>query len=323
LARRKAFAVAGGLLVTVLLAAGCGDDGSPRDAAPAGGSPAASPATASLLAAVRSDEGASFDALYVGVVGATDAFLAVGVRGDEVVAYLCDGDDVGKWLVGSADGASLTAGAGPDIRLDARVVSGHLQGEVAGAAGSEGSFDLAPADADDAIIGAGGDPSPVTAGLVIFDGRVRGMASFRGPKGDTSAGTKSTTTFEDGDESDSDTPGKDGTDDSGSDSTSDSAADPALCDALVAARDELLGEIEAIRRSLSTKVEAFTGRRFRDSGGSDASDSADQAGGSEGGGRDRLIDVVVTQALDLLVGAVNDQFQQTFDRAGCQGSEAS
>jgi hypothetical protein len=168
----------GAVGILVALVAACGDDGGQTPSV-------ASPPADEVLADLTSDGVASLDELYVGVDG--ERHIAVGLRGDTAIAYICDGDELGRWLEGSVDDGQVTL-ADADGTVSGRLDEGelHLDGE-------SGAIVLTPADDDDGLLrlAAGGGS---VGGLVIVDGASRGrmQAEVRGTASFTvAAGTES------------------------------------------------------------------------------------------------------------------------------------
>ena len=152
-----------------LIGAGCGGGSSKSTAT------TVSPASASVLLDDLAASGASvFEHVYVGHTAVPDAFLAVGTRGNDAVAYLCDGDRVAAWFTGSVNGQDIdlhgAGGAGVRASMTPdNVLNGTLSGTAA-----DGSFRLTPGTIDDSLIRAGGARSAAVAGLVVLDNHVRG-----------------------------------------------------------------------------------------------------------------------------------------------------
>jgi len=123
---RRALTVA--VLVLVVALPACGDDDAPSPA-----SAARSTGGAAQLAAQIPAPGAGRPQAartFVGRVAASTLQVAVVVRQGSVVAYVCDGRSIGRWMTGSADGSRLVARAEDGSTLRATLAGGRVQGRV-------------------------------------------------------------------------------------------------------------------------------------------------------------------------------------------------
>lgn len=133
---------------------------------------------------------------YVGKVEGTDAYVAVLADGaDEVVVYLCDGEQVVRYLGGAIEGGALWAGDGRGTTAEAATAEMTVRGSITLADGSTHGFaaDRATGDAgfwwkDDPI------PGGASAGgwIRLADGTWRGRSDdlvIRGSKIDGSPGS--------------------------------------------------------------------------------------------------------------------------------------
>jgi hypothetical protein len=104
---------------------GAAPQAAPETAAPETAAPeTADPETAAPQAAQAAVTGT-----FAGRSAGNEVTLAVGMDGDRVVAYVCDGKKIESWLQGSANGASLQL-TGADGELDATVTENAVLGTV-------------------------------------------------------------------------------------------------------------------------------------------------------------------------------------------------
>jgi hypothetical protein len=179
--RRTGSVVAGVVLLVVILT-GCGDGGGGTPPAAAGGTSFAAP------------------------VAGTDAYVGVVVNSDdrELLAYLCDGKELGTWFKGEAgpDG-TFNLASDDGARLEGRIDDGDLTGAVS-MPGGTGSYELrstavtAPAGLYRARGEVGGGPA-VGGWIVLDDGSERGgirtSTGFTSTDTDLARPPKPTTSF--------------------------------------------------------------------------------------------------------------------------------
>jgi hypothetical protein len=104
--------------VLVATLAACGDDFSTK-------------ATAGTLPEALTQELAAFASPgkdYVGKVDGSDAYVALSVHGQYLIAYLCDGKALIKWFAGTVSGASLTGSAADKSALTATLDGTAVKG---------------------------------------------------------------------------------------------------------------------------------------------------------------------------------------------------
>ena len=131
---------------------------------------------------------------FVGRASSADAFVALSVAdapaqakgGREVLAYVCNGKEIGQWFRGEAgkDGAALTAASG--ARLEAKLSANKATGTVTLSDGRKLAFDASPATGDAGLYRARGQVAgaDVLAGWVLLpDGEQRGTLQQAGTIG--------------------------------------------------------------------------------------------------------------------------------------------
>jgi hypothetical protein len=101
-----------------------------------------------LLAQIPSlytDGAKQADSTFVGAVADSDFFVGLVVQGETVVAYLCNGSDVGDWLQGTAEGEQLALSNQGGTTLTALWQDGVVRGVVTVAGKQPLSFVATPA----------------------------------------------------------------------------------------------------------------------------------------------------------------------------------
>jgi hypothetical protein len=195
--------LAGGLTVAgVLLAlsvnATKGDDSSPPVATaatvpvkgkPSAEKPAGKPAGSSAdksagsstdESADESDAAVAPSGTYAGKVQGGSASVAVSVKGDNAIAYFCDGSKIEAWVKGSVeDTLSLKGKKG--AALDAEYAKGKLSGTVK-AGGKKWVFSLKSVKAPSGLYRAAGNVrnAKVVGGWIIAEGSQVGMINSDG-----------------------------------------------------------------------------------------------------------------------------------------------
>jgi serine/threonine-protein kinase len=81
-------------------------------------------------------------AVYAGRVDGGAATVAVSVKGDKAIAYVCDGNRVEAWMSGTVTGDRLTLGGDGNASLTAEIQGGRLAGTVS-AKRKSWTFDVA------------------------------------------------------------------------------------------------------------------------------------------------------------------------------------
>jgi hypothetical protein len=96
---------------------------------PAKTSPPAEPAE--TTPAAEPDKAADRKAVYAGRVDGGAATIAVSVKGDKAIAYVCDGKRVEAWLTGTVAGNQVTLKGAGNATLNAEITGNRLAGSVA------------------------------------------------------------------------------------------------------------------------------------------------------------------------------------------------
>ncbi len=126
-------------------------------------------------------EGAQFpdEAVYAGKDTTGKVAVAVAIKGDRAVAYLCDGRSLEAWLTGTVDGGrvSLEAEAG-GATVDARFNGERVTG-VAADGDDQYAFDLDEADPPAGLYREQGDSTTI-GWIVLPDGSQVGIKNTDG-----------------------------------------------------------------------------------------------------------------------------------------------
>jgi hypothetical protein len=108
--------------------------------------PTATTTTAGSTATTSAAAAFPAEAAYVGRTTRGDASIAITVKGDKAVAYLCDGRTTEAWLQGTATNGVLSLQGRGGARLTGRVAGEQVSGTVS-TGGAEWSFTASPAKA--------------------------------------------------------------------------------------------------------------------------------------------------------------------------------
>jgi hypothetical protein len=104
----------------------------PADPAPTGEEPTAAPTTEAPPAATAAPTSPApkRKAVYAGRVDGGGAAVAVSIKGDKAIAYVCDGKRVEAWMSGTVTGDRMTLTGKGDATLTATLRGGRLVGTV-------------------------------------------------------------------------------------------------------------------------------------------------------------------------------------------------
>ena len=126
-------------------------------------------------------EGAQFpdEAVYAGKDTRGKVAVAVAIKGDRAVAYVCDGRSLEAWLTGTVDGGRVsleaeTGGATVDARFNGKRVTG-----VAADGDDQYAFDLDKADPPAGLYREQGDKTTI-GWIVLPDGSQVGIKNTDG-----------------------------------------------------------------------------------------------------------------------------------------------
>lgn len=148
--------------------------------------PTGQPSTATPKVAEFPDE-----AVYAGKDTTGKVAVAVAIKGERAVAYLCDGRSLEAWLTGTVDGGRVTLEAPSGATVDARFNGKRVTG-VAAEGGDQYAFDLDKADPPAGLYREQSDTATI-GWIVLPDGRQVGIKNADGtlapaPRLDPNAG---------------------------------------------------------------------------------------------------------------------------------------
>lgn len=143
--------------------------------APAG--PAAEPAD---QASDNAADGAAFpdEAVYAGKDTTDKVAVAVAIKGDRAVAYLCDGKSLEAWLTGTVDGGRVSLDEDGGATVEARFNGKRVTG-VAAKGDDQYAFDLDKADPPAGLYREQSDDTTI-GWIVLPDGRQVGIKNTDG-----------------------------------------------------------------------------------------------------------------------------------------------
>lgn len=183
------------LAAATLALSGCGNDSSDSSAPSA---TSAAEATSSGEAAPASNMmekipspfvmTPQMDPTYVGSVDGTDAYIALARSGDEMVAFLCDGDEMWTWMTGTMDGDKASMSSPDGATLTASMSDGTVTGQVSAPGMPDKAFTAKPVAAEDGLFRAttNHDGTDYTLGWIMTPDGVRGLE--RQANGSTTGG---------------------------------------------------------------------------------------------------------------------------------------
>jgi hypothetical protein len=119
---------------------------------------------------------------YAGSVKGGGASVAIAVKGDTAIAYVCDGKKVEAWLQGSAaDAASLSLTGEDGAKLSAKYTDGRLSGTVR-AGGQKWTFGVKSVKAPSGLYRAARNVrnAKVVGGWIVYNGTQVGMLDSSG-----------------------------------------------------------------------------------------------------------------------------------------------
>lgn len=143
-------------------------------APPAAPEPAAAPTAAAAFAGLPAPGRQALPG-FVGVDGAGVPLAVAAIGEGRAVAYLCDGEGVGRWFTGTVDGATFTLTAADGTALTATAGADSLAGTLGGA-----PFTLAPTAGAAGLFReeAAADGTAFVAGWILGnDGAVHGVTT--------------------------------------------------------------------------------------------------------------------------------------------------
>jgi hypothetical protein len=171
--RRTALVLAVALAFTAQ--SGCGDDDD-------GGTPDTPQALRESIPEHDSEPAPQADTTYVGRVEGSEALIAVVANELAAAAYLCDGDQVSEWFLGTPNGPSLQLQGEKGGSVDAELIAGGVEGDVSHDDASH------PFSAEVATEGENGiyrsveteDGVQISTGWIFYDGELRGAGEDTG-----------------------------------------------------------------------------------------------------------------------------------------------
>lgn len=125
-------------------------------------------------------DGAEFpdEAVYAGKDTTGKVAVAVAIKGDRAVAYLCDGESLEAWLTGTVDGGRVALQSNRGATVDARFNGKRVTG-VAAEGDDQYAFDLDKADPPAGLYRE--QSSDTTIGWIVLpDGRQVGIKNTGG-----------------------------------------------------------------------------------------------------------------------------------------------
>ncbi|AII08941.1 MULTISPECIES: hypothetical protein [Rhodococcus] len=182
------------LAAVALSLSGCGDDSS-DSAAPSTTSAAATSSGEAAPASNMMEKVPSpfvmtpqMEPTYVGSVDGSDAYVALARSGDEMIAFLCDGDQMWTWMTGTMDGDKASLSSPDGATLTASMSDGTVTGQVSAPGMPDKAFVAHPAGADEGMFRAttNRDGADYTLGWIMTADGVRGLE--RQANGSTAGG---------------------------------------------------------------------------------------------------------------------------------------
>ncbi|MFC9550522.1 hypothetical protein ACFTWF_06690 [Rhodococcus sp. NPDC056960] len=114
---------------------------------------------------------------YVGTVDGTDAYVALARSGNDMVAFLCDGDQMWTWMTGTMEGDTATMSSPDGATLTATMSDGTVTGQVSAPGMPDKAFTAQPAAAEEGLFRAttNHDGADYTLGWIMTANGVRGL----------------------------------------------------------------------------------------------------------------------------------------------------
>ncbi|MFC9834797.1 hypothetical protein ACFVKB_13355 [Rhodococcus sp. NPDC127530] len=171
------------LAAVALSLSGCGDDSS-DSAAPSTTSAAATSSGEAAPASNMMEKIPSpfvmtpqMEPTYVGSVDGSDAYIALARSGNDMIAFLCDGDQMWTWMTGTMDGDKATLSSPDGATLTASMSDGTVTGQVSAPGMPDKAFVAHPAAADEGMFRAttNRDGADYTLGWIMTSDGVRGL----------------------------------------------------------------------------------------------------------------------------------------------------
>ena len=147
--------------------------GAPAEPRGAPTEPASQPGDGTADSAQFPDE-----AVYAGRDGTGKLAVAVAIKGDRAVAYLCDGTSIEAWLTGTVSGSRVSLEADRGSTIDARFNGKRVTG-VAAEGDQQYAFDLEEADPPAGLYRRTDDDSTI-GWIVLPDGSQVGIENTGG-----------------------------------------------------------------------------------------------------------------------------------------------
>lgn len=137
------------------------------DPTPSEGEPTAEPTEAAEIAP---------SGTYAGSVKGGGASVAIAIKGDTAIAYVCDGKEVESWLKGAADTAPLSLTGKGGAKLTADFVDNRLVGTIK-VDGEKWTFKVKKVKAPSGLYRAAANvrSAKVVGGWIIYEGQQVGM----------------------------------------------------------------------------------------------------------------------------------------------------
>jgi serine/threonine-protein kinase len=118
---------------------------------------------------------------YAGSVNGGGASVAIAVKGDTAIAYVCDGSKVEAWMQGAADVAALKLQGKNGAALNAKYSDGRLSGTIK-AAGKKYTFKVKTVEAPSGLYRSARNVrnAKVVGGWIVYKGNQVGMLNRSG-----------------------------------------------------------------------------------------------------------------------------------------------
>jgi len=142
--------------------------------------PTGAPAEPTKVPSDDASDGAEFpdEAVYAGKDTTGKLAVAVAIKGDRAVAYLCDGRSLEAWLTGTVDGGRVTLESNRGATVEARFNGKRVTG-VAAEGDDQYAFDLDKADPPAGLYREQTDDTTL-GWIVLPDGRQVGIKNTGG-----------------------------------------------------------------------------------------------------------------------------------------------
>lgn len=118
---------------------------------------------------------------YAGSVKGGGASIAIAIKGDTAIAYVCDGKKVEAWMQGDADAAALKLTGKGGAAVNAKYTGGHLSGTIS-TAGKKWTFKVKTVKAPSGLYRASKNVrnAKVVGGWIVYEGEQVGMLNTDG-----------------------------------------------------------------------------------------------------------------------------------------------